>query len=184
MKISNSPTFLKQPPILPTPPFLWEKSESPHFWKLQKLNPPPPFPREFQLYNYGLFDAIEKKSKGNVIEETGFGIRGMRLQVHASAHTWNIGDEQKKARLVWLRKLQDVWQIAHLKQQHSLPFTFCKTKILWENHVYLFVISLVQWWKLKFAKLTGKYKCQSLFFNKFAGATMSLLILKIFEHSL
>ena len=96
----------------------------PSFLKTSKTQPPPPFPREFQLYNYGLFDAIEKKSKGNVIEETGFGIRGMRLQVHASAHTWNIGDEQKKARLVWLRKLQDVWQIAHLKQQHSLPFTF------------------------------------------------------------
>ena len=29
---------------------------------------------------------------------------------------------------------------------------------------------------LKFAKFTGKYKCQSLFFNKFAGATTSLLI--------
>ena len=29
---------------------------------------------------------------------------------------------------------------------------------------------------LKFAKFTGKYKCQSLFFNKFAGAATSLLI--------
>ena len=29
---------------------------------------------------------------------------------------------------------------------------------------------------LKFAKFTGKYKCQSPFFNKFAGAVMSLLI--------
>ena len=40
---------------------------------------------------------------------------------------------------------------------------------------------------LKFAKSTGKYLCQSLFLNKFAGATVVLtypLTLKIFEHSL
>ena len=29
---------------------------------------------------------------------------------------------------------------------------------------------------LKFAKFTGKYKCQSHFFNEFAGATTFLLI--------
>ena len=29
----------------------------------------------------------------------------------------------EKARLVWLRKLQGVWQITHLKQQRSLSFT-------------------------------------------------------------
>ena len=29
----------------------------------------------------------KKKSKGNVIEETSFGIQGMQLQVHTSAHT-------------------------------------------------------------------------------------------------
>ena len=32
MKISDTLPFLKQPPILPTPPFLWEKSEPPLFW--------------------------------------------------------------------------------------------------------------------------------------------------------
>ena len=29
---------------------------------------------------------------------------------------------------------------------------------------------------LKFVKFTGKYKCQSLFFDKFAGTATSLLI--------
>ena len=40
---------------------------------------------------------------------------------------------------------------------------------------------------LKFAKSTGKHLYQSLFFNKFAGATVVFtypLNLKIFEHSL
>ena len=40
---------------------------------------------------------------------------------------------------------------------------------------------------LKFAKFTGKHLCQSLFFNKFAGAADVFtyrLNLKIFEHSL
>ena len=38
----------------------------------------------------------------------------------------------------------------------------------------------------KVAKFTGKHLCQSLFFNKFAGATDVFyhLNLKIFEHSL
>ena len=36
---------------------------------------------------------------------------------------------------------------------------------------------------LKFAKFAGKYKCQSLFLNKFAGAAQ-IFNLKIFEHSL
>ena len=40
---------------------------------------------------------------------------GVQSHVHASAHAWNIDDVQKKARLVWLRKLQEVWQIACLK---------------------------------------------------------------------
>ena len=54
----------------------------------------------------------------------------------------------KKACLVWLKQTQGVRRIARLKQQHFLSFTFYNTKILWENHVYLFVIWLVQWWKL------------------------------------
>ena len=34
MKISGILPFLKQPPTpnLPTPPFLWKKSEPPFFW--------------------------------------------------------------------------------------------------------------------------------------------------------
>ena len=36
-----TPPFLKQPPILPIPLFLWEKSEPPPFFvKISKLKPP------------------------------------------------------------------------------------------------------------------------------------------------
>ena len=36
--------FLKQPPILPTPPFLWERSEPPSFRKnFENATPPPPY---------------------------------------------------------------------------------------------------------------------------------------------
>ena len=71
-------------------------------------------------------------------------------------------------------------------------FTFCKTERSYEKIMCIcyFIGSVVKivlseaatggvLYKkvfLKFAKFTGKYKCQSLFFNKFAGATMSLLI--------
>ena len=48
--------------------------------------------------------------------ESGFGIWGMQLHVHASAHAYKIRDVQKKAHLVWLKKLQDVWQIARLQR--------------------------------------------------------------------
>ena len=42
MKISDTHSFLKQPPILQTPPFSWEKSESPSFSsKILKTQPPP-----------------------------------------------------------------------------------------------------------------------------------------------
>ena len=57
-------------------------------------------------------------------------------------------DVLKKACLVWLKRLQGVRQIAHLKQQRFLSFTFYKTQRSYEKIVYLFVISLVQWWKL------------------------------------
>ena len=99
----------------------------------------------------------------------------------------------KKVRLVWLRKLQDVRQIARLKQQLYLSFTFYKTQGLTrKSYVFIcyFIGSVVKivlseaatrgvLYKkvfLKFAKFTGKYKCQSLYFNKLAGAATSLLI--------
>ena len=64
---------------------------------------------------------------------------------------------QKKACLVLFKKLQGVWQIARLKQQRFLSFTFCiTTKILRENHVYLFFISLVKWWKLYYIFILHK----------------------------
>ena len=126
----------------------------------------------------------DKKVKKNK-ESSGFGIWGMRSHAHASAHAWNIGDVQKKARLNWLRKLQDVWQTARLKQQGSLSFTFCKTQRVFVFISYLIglVVKIVLseaatggvLYK-KFTKFTGKYKLQSLFFNKFAGAATSLLI--------
>ena len=87
--------------------------------------------------------------------------------------------------------------MACLKQQSSLTFTFCKTKILRENHVDLvvkIVLSeaatggvLYRKLFLKFTKYTGKHLCQGLFFNKFAGVGVVFTYcfnLKIFEHSL
>ena len=42
MKRSNTSLFLKQPPVLPTPLFLWEKFEPPTlFAKISKTQPPP-----------------------------------------------------------------------------------------------------------------------------------------------
>ena len=93
---------------------------------------------------------------------------------------------KKKACLVWLRKLQDVWQIARLKQQHSLSFTFCKTQRSYKKicvFICYFIGSVVKivlseaatggvLYKkvfLKLTKFTGTYKWPSLFFNKFAG---------------
>ena len=45
----------------------------------------------------------------------------------------------KKARHVWFNKLQGVRQIAHLKQLLFIFHFLCNTKILRENHVYLFL---------------------------------------------
>ena len=40
MKISNTPIFKNNSPILPTPPFLWKKSELPLFSKILKTQIP------------------------------------------------------------------------------------------------------------------------------------------------
>ena len=53
----------------------------------------------------------------------------------------------KKARLVWLKKVQGVRQIARLKQQHFLSFVFYITQRSYEK-ITCIVIWLVQWWKL------------------------------------
>ena len=42
MSISDTPLFLKQLPILPTPPFLWEKSDPPPPVSLIKVEGRPP----------------------------------------------------------------------------------------------------------------------------------------------
>ena len=74
-------------------------------------------------------------------------LRHRRRAGHSSAHTWNIGHVQKKARLVWLRKLQDVRQIARLKQQRSLSFTFCKTQRSYEKIKCIYL--LFHWFSCK-----------------------------------
>ena len=66
-----------------------------------------------------IFEPIHPK-----IIEPGFSIWGVQLHAHDSAHAYNIRDVQKKARLVWFKKFQGVWQIARLKQQRFLSFTF------------------------------------------------------------
>ena len=51
MKIFDTPHFFRTIP-LPTPPFLWEKSDPRSFWRiLRKLSPSLPFIKEgFQLW--------------------------------------------------------------------------------------------------------------------------------------
>ena len=88
------------------------------------------------------------KNEHCMASSSGFGIRGMWLHVHTSAHAWNIRDVQKKAHLVWFKTLQGVQQIAHLKQQCFLSSTFYKTQRSYKKFMCLFFISLVQWWKL------------------------------------
>ena len=57
MKISDTPSFLKKTRILPTPPFLWEKSETP--------SPLPSFFENFEkLIKWGSSYVLEKKSSG------------------------------------------------------------------------------------------------------------------------
>ena len=114
---------------------------------------------------------------------------------------------KKKARLVGLRKLQGVRQMARLKQQRSLSFTFCETRkscdLTTKSCVFIcyFIDSVVKivlsetatggvLYKkvfLKFKKIHRKTQGQNLFFNKFAGAADVFtyhLNLKIFEHTL
>ena len=72
-------------------------------------------------------------------------------------------------------------------------FHFCKTQRSYEKIMCIYLLFLGSVVKialseaaiggvlykkvvLKFAKFTGKYKCQSLFLNKFAGAARCLLI--------
>ena len=71
---------------------------------------------------------------------------------HTPLHTSETSEtckkkKKKKAGVVWLKKLQGVRKIPRLKQRFSY-FTSYKTQILRENYVYLFIIALVQWWKL------------------------------------
>ena len=78
--------------------------------------------------------------------ESGFGIWGMQLHVHASAHAYKIRDVQKKAHLVWLKKLQDVWQIARL--QRFLFSRFYKIQRSYEKIMCIcyFIGSVVHHW--------------------------------------
>ena len=47
---------------------------------------------------------------------------------------------KKKARLVLLRKLQGVQQIARLKQQRSLSFTFCKAQKSYKKIMCIYLL--------------------------------------------
>ena len=62
MLVGYIPHFLEQPPILPTPPFLWENSEAPPSFLgiSQKLNPLPFKKGEVQQRQ---FNQMIRKSK-------------------------------------------------------------------------------------------------------------------------
>ena len=101
---------------------------------------------------------------------------------------------QRKARLVWLRKLQGVWQISRLKQQRSLSFIFCETPRSYRKScvfICYFIDSMVKivfseaatggvLYKkvfLKFKKFTGKHKARISFLINLQAPLTSLLIL-------
>ena len=75
----------------------------------------------------GLF-FLKKPCTGAKYLLKGFGIWGMPSHVHTTAHAYNIREVQKKACIVWFKKLQGVQQIACLKQQCFLSFTFYITQ--------------------------------------------------------
>ena len=62
---------------------------------------------------------------------------------------------QKKRRLVWFKKLQEVWQITHLKQRF-LSFTFRKTKRSYEKIMCIYftgsVVKIVSYLHLLYTK--------------------------------
>ena len=67
----------------------------------------------------------------------------MRSHAHAPAHAQNVRDVLKKARLVSLKKIQGVQQIARLKQQRFLSFTFYITQRSYEKIMCIYL--LVDW---------------------------------------
>ena len=100
----------------------------------------------------------------------------MQLNAHTSAHTWNTGDGQKKS-LIWLKSSsikKTSNRVADFKIICIYYFIGLVVKIVLSEAVTRGV--LYKKVHLKFEKFTGKCKCQSHFFNEFAGATMFLLI--------
>ena len=98
---------------------------------------------EFSVAPRSLFTPdgqLYKFTEKSVILNAGFGIWGERSHAHASVHAENLGDVQRKARLVWLRKFQGERQIARLKQQSSLSFNFCKTQRSYEKIMRIYLL--------------------------------------------
>ena len=74
--------------------------------------------REFkQIISFFLPPAIIRK----LYQASAWGVQS---HAYAFAHAWNIRDMQKKARLVWFKKLQGVRQIARRKQLVFFIFHF------------------------------------------------------------
>ena len=117
--------------------------------------------------------------------------RGVRSCVRTRLKHWR---RAKNARLVWLRKLPGVRQIARLKQQSFLSFPFYQTQRSYEK---IMCICLLFYWfsgengiircshprrsikegVLKnFVKFTGKHLCQSVFLLNLQAPLSSLLI--------
>ena len=79
--------------------------------------------------------------------DPGFGIWGVQLHVHASAYAWNVTCA-KKSMPCLIKKGSRCVADRTSKTTFFIFLLLYSTKILQENHVYLFVIWLVQWWKL------------------------------------
>ena len=102
---------------------------------------------------------------------SGFGIWGMPSHVNASAYAWNIGDMEKKS-------MSCLIKMARLKQRFYLSLSVKHKDLTRKSCVFIYFIGSVvktvlseaatrgviyKKVSLKFAKFTGRYKCQSLF---------------------
>ena len=92
------------------------------------------------LHSTCIFITCSQKTKLLIALTAGFGIWGVRSHAHASAHALNVRDMLKKARLVWLKKIQGVRQIARLKQQRFLSFTFYITQRSYEKIMCIYLL--------------------------------------------
>ena len=125
----------------------------------------------------GLF-FLKKPCTGAKYLLKGFGIWGMPSHVHTTAHAYNIREVQKMHCLI--QKASRCAADCMSKTIMLFIFHFLyNTKIFGENHVYLFFISLFQWWKLHYIFIFFTYIKKELKRNMNDGTIIFLTSLLI-----